>query len=284
MRLQKEKKRMVVEPVKFLNKQDLANLDVYEYHGGDYSFIDNLLNPFWYKVAYSFPTWFAPNLITLTGLVINIIAAMLIALHDPMMLGEAPGWIYINAAICLQIYAIFDAADGKQARRLNASSPLGQIFDHGCDAVNLIFIIVSSISGVGLGMGKTTVCIIVTMCTAFVAAQLVEFETNILVAGSKLFGVTEAMLVVSALLVLTGIFGVGIWSVDLRGVVPFLKELERPVFMKYIVAIALIVVIALTMIVVSVNAFIKPCPIPVEKRGNKNVDRKSFLVRFIPLM
>ena len=103
---------MPVEPVKFLNEQDLANLDVYEYHGGEYSFLDNLLNPFWLKVAYSFPTWFAPNLITLSGLIINITAALLLAINDPMMLGEAPGWMYINAAICLQIYAIFDAADG----------------------------------------------------------------------------------------------------------------------------------------------------------------------------
>jgi ethanolaminephosphotransferase len=29
-----------------------------------------------------------------------------------------------------------DAVDGKQARRTNQSSPLGQLFDHGCDAIN----------------------------------------------------------------------------------------------------------------------------------------------------
>jgi len=27
-----------------------------------------------------------------------------------------------------------DAVDGKQARRTGTSSPLGQLFDHGCDA------------------------------------------------------------------------------------------------------------------------------------------------------
>ena len=275
---------MPVEPVKFLNEQDLSNLDVYEYHGGEYSFLDNILNPFWLKVAYSFPTWFAPNLITLTGLIINITAALLLVMNDPKLIGEAPGWMYINAAICLQIYAIFDAADGKQARRLNASSPLGQIFDHGCDAVNLIFIVASSMCAVGLGRGKTMTWVIVTMCSAFVCAQLVEYQSLILVTGSKFFGVTEAMLVVSTLLTLTGIFGVDIWTVDLRDVIPALKDVKTSLSAKYIVAAALIVIIGLTTVVVGVSSLIRPCPIPMEKRGNKNLDRGSYIKRYTPVL
>ena len=34
-----------------------------------------------------------------------------------------------------------DAVDGKQARRTGSSSPLGQLFDHGCDAVTTTFIV-----------------------------------------------------------------------------------------------------------------------------------------------
>ncbi|RVX06176.1 Choline/ethanolaminephosphotransferase 1 [Vitis vinifera] len=33
----------------------------------------------------------------------------------------------------------FDAVDGKQARRTNSSSPLGELFDHGCDALACAF-------------------------------------------------------------------------------------------------------------------------------------------------
>jgi len=29
-----------------------------------------------------------------------------------------------------------DSIDGKQARRTNTASPLGELFDHGCDAVS----------------------------------------------------------------------------------------------------------------------------------------------------
>ncbi len=30
-----------------------------------------------------------------------------------------------------------DAIDGKQARRTGSSSPLGELFDHGCDALSI---------------------------------------------------------------------------------------------------------------------------------------------------
>lgn len=36
----------------------------------------------------------------------------------------------------LFIYQSLDAIDGKQARRTNSSTPLGELFDHGCDAVS----------------------------------------------------------------------------------------------------------------------------------------------------
>lgn len=46
---------MNFKPQNYLSEADLINLDLYEYHGGEYSYIDNLLNPMWVKVAYMFP-------------------------------------------------------------------------------------------------------------------------------------------------------------------------------------------------------------------------------------
>ena len=272
------------KPVNFLSEEDLLNLDLYEYHSGEYSFLDNILNPFWQKVAYAFPNWFAPNLITLTGLIINIVAALIVALYDPMLTGEAPGWVYINAAICLQVYGILDAADGKQARRIHASSPLGQIFDHGCDAVNLIFIIISSCSGIGLRIGKTTSYTIIMMCGCFACAQLLEYQTNILVAGSKVFGVTEAMLIVSITLILSGIFGTQIWDLEMTTYMPFLKTFKEECPLKYVVCILLDIVVMISCVLFLLQGLIKESPIPVEKRGNKNVDRASYLFRFVPVL
>jgi phosphatidylglycerophosphate synthase len=36
-----------------------------------------------------------------------------------------------------------DAIDGKQARKTKSSSPLGQLFDHGCDSFSLTFFILA---------------------------------------------------------------------------------------------------------------------------------------------
>jgi len=37
-----------------------------------------------------------------------------------------------------------DAMDGKQARRTKSSSPLGQLFDHGCDSFSLNFFVLAA--------------------------------------------------------------------------------------------------------------------------------------------
>ncbi|KAK3015985.1 hypothetical protein RJ639_006681 [Escallonia herrerae] len=44
----------------------------------------------------------------------------------------------------------FDVVDRKQARRTNSSSPLGELFDHGCDALACAF--------EALAFGSTAMC------------------------------------------------------------------------------------------------------------------------------
>jgi len=50
--------------------------------------------------------------------------------------GQAPGWVYWVIAICVFNYQTLDALDGKQARRTKGGSALGELFDHGCDAIS----------------------------------------------------------------------------------------------------------------------------------------------------
>ena len=80
----------------------------------------------------------APNLITLIGILMMISGVMVWALRDGQLSSSQPAWTYFYVAFVLFMYQTFDACDGKQARRTNSSSPLGQLFDHGCDAVNSI--------------------------------------------------------------------------------------------------------------------------------------------------
>ena len=53
---------------------------------------------------------------------------------------QAPWWVYFSCGLGLFFYQCLDAIDGKQARRTGSSSPLGELFDHGCDAVSTVFV------------------------------------------------------------------------------------------------------------------------------------------------
>ena len=48
---------------------------------------------------------------------------------------KAPRWAYLLCAIGIFVYQTLDGIDGPQARRTGTSSPLGEYFDHGCDAI-----------------------------------------------------------------------------------------------------------------------------------------------------
>ena len=43
--------------------------------------------------------------------------------------------MHLLTALSVFAYVNLDCMDGKQARRTGSSSPLGQLFDHGCDAL-----------------------------------------------------------------------------------------------------------------------------------------------------
>ncbi len=45
-------------------------------------------------------------------------------------------WPSLSCAIGLFVYQTLDAIDGKQARRTKTQSPLGELFDHGCDSLS----------------------------------------------------------------------------------------------------------------------------------------------------
>lgn len=58
--------------------------------------------------------------------------------------------MYILCAIGLFIYQSLDAIDGKQARRTNTNNQLGEIFDHGCDAISTFLVLLAGSSAAAL--------------------------------------------------------------------------------------------------------------------------------------
>ena len=120
-----------------LTERQKEAIRTYKYRGGDNSIAYKyLLSPMaQYFVDNWTPSWMAPNLITLIGFGFNVLAVILTLIYDPN-LDNAPSWLPFCTAFCLFMYQTLDNMDGKQARKINASSPLGLLFDHGCDAIS----------------------------------------------------------------------------------------------------------------------------------------------------
>ncbi|OMJ27832.1 Choline/ethanolaminephosphotransferase 1 [Smittium culicis] len=80
----------------------------------------------------------------------------LILIFVPDLTGPAPSWVYFCFGLGMWLYSTFDNVDGKQARRTNSSSPLGELFDHGCDALNCIVGALVQAAALGTGISYTT--------------------------------------------------------------------------------------------------------------------------------
>lgn len=265
---------------KYLREKDLNSLDHYVYHSADYTLVETVLNPFWTWFASFFPSWMAPNMITLIGLIINVASSIAVIVHDPTLEGKAPSGYYILASISLITYLNFDCADGKQARRLQASSPLGQLFDHGCDAVNEVFILLVLASACGTGYTYHTSLVLIIQCCAFSLAQVLEYYIDLLVVGNKFFGTTESIIVVSGTYLITGLFGVS----TLRIPLPSWLDKYIPGGMTVVELILLLSDIAMiiTVIQLFLSGLFSGTRVEPENRGEKNLTTSDYLQRMIP--
>eukprot|EP01041_Mallomonas_annulata_P000667 gene667-1287_t len=139
-----------------LSTSQKQNLKLYKYRGGDNSPIYcYILSPLAQFLVNLLPTYIAPNVITFVGLLVSASSTILSVLLNPELNEKGPRWLCLYSAIALFIYQTMDNMDGKQARRTGSSSPLGMIFDHGCDAINagIFGISLASALGTGWNMG-----------------------------------------------------------------------------------------------------------------------------------
>lgn len=83
----------------------------------------------------------------------NLLIYLFVSIHSysPDARGEPPRWACALCAFGLFVYQSLDSIDGKQARRTNSSSPLGELFDHGCDSISTVFVALSACISVRLG-------------------------------------------------------------------------------------------------------------------------------------
>lgn len=131
----------------------------------------------------------------------------------------------MQAALGLFIYQTLDATDGKQARRTNSSSPLGELFDHGCDSMTqgfylnillnkfyLVFVTLNICYSMQIGSERYLVLLVaMSSVIIFYCAHWSTYCTGQL--RFSRFDVTEAQFVVIGILLLTAIVGPEFWSI-----------------------------------------------------------------------
>lgn len=86
--------------------------------------------------------------------------------------------------VTLYFLLLVDGVDGKQARRTNSSTPLGELFDHGLDSWACIFFVatVYSVFGQGeSGVGVATLYYILwVVLFSFILSHWEKYNTGIL--------------------------------------------------------------------------------------------------------
>ena len=118
-------------------QQNRAACRSYKYVGPNFSFLERLcLERMWaWLPGNVYPRWLAPNVISLAGGCCILAASALMWAYSPDMRGEAPPWVYAVQALLIFCYQTLDGSDGKQARATGSGSALGEMVDHGIDAL-----------------------------------------------------------------------------------------------------------------------------------------------------
>lgn len=199
---------------RILTPQQLKKLSEHKYSCSSSSLMDPWLQPWWNWLVSKTPLWLAPNLITIVGLIVNIVTTLILVAYSPEATTAPPRWACLLCAFGLFVYQSLDSIDGKQARRTNTSSPLGELFDHGCDSISTVFVALSACISCQLGHYPNWLFF---QCFCAIALfYCAHWQTY--VSGTLRFGkidVTEAQFTIMGIHVLSFIFGPDFWMTKL---------------------------------------------------------------------
>eukprot|EP01105_Mastigella_eilhardi_P024915 TRINITY_DN6605_c0_g1_i1.p1 TRINITY_DN6605_c0_g1~~TRINITY_DN6605_c0_g1_i1.p1 ORF type:complete len:371 (+),score=98.23 TRINITY_DN6605_c0_g1_i1:98-1114(+) len=172
----------------------------------DNSTLSAKLQVWWEFVATLMPVWISANAITV-GAVVPTVTCMLVAL----MIGfPLPRWFQVLCGLSVFAFQTFDAVDGKQARKLKSSSPLGDFLDHVIDSVSIMAIGVTLVFAFDCKVWVVVVALnMVALDFVIVHWEAAKIKVMVMDNGTS---ITEAQLVMAGLFLIAPIFGNGVWE------------------------------------------------------------------------
>ncbi|KAI0347934.1 Choline/ethanolaminephosphotransferase [Trametopsis cervina] len=202
----------------YIPQDALENLKKYQYKGVDKSLLSRyVLQPYWNWLVTLWPKWVAPNTITMTGLLMVVINFATMLYYDPTYVGQKggatgpPNWIFFTWAAGLFIYQSLDAIDGKQARRTGMAGPLGEMFDHGCDAINTSLEAILTCYAMNLGRSWWPALSQAAALSNFYLTTWEEYHTGQLYLG-VFSGPVEGILLIVVIFIISGVYGPAVWD------------------------------------------------------------------------
>ncbi len=155
-----------------LTTNDRRNIKLWKYTVEDHSITTILYTPFWNWIMQFISYNVAPNVITLFGFICVVLAYGLVttATTDTVKINS------FLAALLTFIYMTADAIDGKHARRIHNSSPLGEIMDHMCDNLAVPFLILTLTKTLGITDSVAIWSCVLTAEFLFLSAHFVAYR------------------------------------------------------------------------------------------------------------
>ncbi|EAY02850.1 CDP-alcohol phosphatidyltransferase family protein [Trichomonas vaginalis G3] len=181
---------------------DIAYAKQYKYNGIDDSICKKLfLAKYWDWCMRFIPMNVAPNVITLIGFIVESISFVLSLVLTNGLTKQLPCYGCVINALCLFFYQTLDNLDGRQARRTGMSSPLGQFFDHGCDAITGVSEVIKSAAVFNMGVEDVYFYYAFFTGITFVLTSYEEYVTHKFYLGK--FNAPDEGLLILVILYLT---------------------------------------------------------------------------------
>jgi phosphatidylglycerophosphate synthase len=186
--------------------EEVEHARKYKYSGKDDSIFGRLvMQHYWVGIMRFCPMWIAPNMITVLGLIVELISFTVAYRASEAFTQPISNGLCVFNGVCFFIYSTLDAMDGKQARRTGSSSPLGQFFDHGCDAITTVCEMMKLSATFDLRLGFPSFIIVYQTCVGFILTSYEEYVTHTFYLG-PINAPTEGVLSVCLVQVVVGLF------------------------------------------------------------------------------
>ncbi|XP_033644987.1 ethanolaminephosphotransferase 1-like [Asterias rubens] len=209
----------------YLTEKHLLGFDKYKYSAVDTSPVSiYIMHPFWNAVVKMFPEWVAPNLLTFVGFLILVLSFIILSIVDWSYKASSrlhpqyetiPNVLFLLLGIGQFVAHTLDGIDGKQARRTNSSTPLGELFDHGSDSIIacLLPMGVYSIFGrSGDDFGANVWVLYLIVCVVMATFYISHWEKYLTGVMFLPWVYDVSQLTLALLYVVTSILGYEIWK------------------------------------------------------------------------